>query len=343
MAIEGVGSHHLGCSPTRIILCRYAATNVQSVADPTPEQILQAKPFEDVPQPVNVKGPIGMVRGIYDAWKKDTFKRPHMATTTNFKQLGPIFKVQLANGDFAVHCMDTKDIEFVYHNDGKYPQRMHIEAWREYRRENNMPFGVLIDNGEAWLRQRNALSKRILRPLEIGKFSGIMNEVAQEMAAKIKQIRLGKDHGEKADLVEGLEIELNKWAMESKKYVDAKTKQIEDKKQRGEETDDGSYLAYLLEKGQLTQEEIYGNMTELLAASVDTTASTSMWMFHLLSRNPEVQEKLHREVMKVIPEDVHPTREQLDSMPYLKAVVKETLRYNHMGLLKFLLLCISAH
>ena len=56
------------------------------------------------------------------------------------------------------------------------------------------------------------------------------------------------------------------------------------------------------------------------------TASTSMWMLHLLSRNPDVQAKLHEEVMRVIPEDVHPTREQIDSMPYLKAVVKETLR-----------------
>ena len=47
-------------------------------------------------------------------------------------------------------------------------------------------------------------------------------------------------------------------------------------------------------------------------------------MLYLLSRNPEVQDKLRQEVMRVIPDDVHPTKEQIDSMPYLKAVVKET-------------------
>ena len=60
--------------------------------------------------------------------------------------------------------------------------------------------------------------------------------------------------------------------MLAKKYVDEKTNQIEDRKRRGDEADDGSYLAYLVEENKLSREEIYGNMTELLAASVDTVS-----------------------------------------------------------------------
>ena len=44
-----------------------------------------------------------------------------------------------------MYCSDPKDVEFIYHNDGKYPARMHIEAWREYRREKGLPMGVLIE------------------------------------------------------------------------------------------------------------------------------------------------------------------------------------------------------
>ena len=46
-----------------------------------------------------------------------------------------------------------------------------------------------------------------------------MNEVAQELTAKLKQIRLGQEHGSKVDIVDGLEIELNKWAMECKYLI----------------------------------------------------------------------------------------------------------------------------
>ncbi len=72
----------------------------------------------------------------------------------------------------------------------------------------------MISQGESWMRQRNALSKRILRPAEIAKFVGKMNEVSQEFAAKIKQIRKGPGEVNDADVVEALPTELNKWAME---------------------------------------------------------------------------------------------------------------------------------
>lgn len=383
---------------SRRYACSYSQQQL-SVASPSPDQLAKAKSFDDVPQPVNLKGVVGFIANIYDAWRKDTFKRAHLAITQTFKEIGPIYKMRLGNGGWAVYCSDPKDVEFVYHNDGKYPARMHIEAWREYRRDKGMPMGVLIDNGEAWAKQRNVLSKRIMRPLELAKFTGTMNEVSQELIGKLRQIRHGEggggvDDDSNALIVEELEDELSKWAMESsckfffdrklnllakelksenkaffqaitdltansiylmafplklhkrfnsgplrktnaawdkmfelsKKYVEEKTQHVNDRIQRGENADDGSYLAHLIAEGKLSNEQIYSNMTELLAASIDTTASTSTWMLHLLSRHPDIQAKLYEEVMRVIPEDIHPTRQQIDDMPYVKAMVKETLR-----------------
>ena len=56
------------------------------------------------------------------------------------------------------------------------------------------------------------------------------------------------------------------------------------------------------------------------------TAYTSTWAIHYLSKYPAIQERLLEEVERVIPANTTPEREQLDQMPYLKAVVKETQR-----------------
>ncbi|XP_072015330.1 cytochrome P450 27C1-like [Amphiura filiformis] len=112
----------------------------------------------------------------------------------------------------------------------------------------------------------------------------------------------------------------------SKIYVTEKLRELSQRAVRGEAVNDGSFIAFLMIQDKLSPEEIYSNMTELLTASVDTTSTTTLWCLHLLSKNPHVQEKLHEEVMRVLPEDVNPTRDQINNMPYLKAVIKETLR-----------------
>ena len=58
----------------------------------------------------------------------------------------------------------------------------------------------------------------------------------------------------------------------AKKYVEEKTQHVNDRIQRGEDADDGSYLAHLIAEGKLSNEQIYSNMTELLAASIDTVS-----------------------------------------------------------------------
>lgn len=80
----------------------------------------------------------------------------------------------------------------------------------------------------------------------------------------------------------------------------------------------------------------------LLFAGQDTSAATLSWILHLLSLHPDVQEKLAEEVQSVLAEaaknDTKPhmsddedassvvTKKILSKMPYLDAVIKESMR-----------------
>ncbi len=55
-----------------------------------------------------------------------------------------------------------------------------------------------------------------------------------------------------------------------------------------------------------------------------------LWVLYLLSRDPEAQEALYQDVTRVLKSDRIPTAQEVNSMPYLKAVIKETLRLRIM-------------
>jgi cytochrome P450 family 12 len=57
------------------------------------------------------------------------------------------------------------------------------------------------------------------------------------------------------------------------------------------------------------------------------TASAAIGILYLLAKNPEKQQKLREEIMKVLPtNDSSFTAENMRNMPYLRAVIKEGLR-----------------
>ena len=56
------------------------------------------------------------------------------------------------------------------------------------------------------------------------------------------------------------------------------------------------------------------------------TSNVVQMILYELSRNPDVQQTLHDEVTGVVPQGELPSAAHLQNMPYLKAVVKETLR-----------------
>uniref|UniRef100_A0A8C0YRH7 Cytochrome P450 family 27 subfamily A member 2 n=3 Tax=Cyprinus carpio TaxID=7962 RepID=A0A8C0YRH7_CYPCA len=111
----------------------------------------------------------------------------------------------------------------------------------------------------------------------------------------------------------------------ARRLIDKKVKEIHDQIERGEEVE-GMYLTYLLSSNKLSLGEMYISLTELLLGGVDTTSNTLSWTLYHLARDAEVQNRLYNEIASVCPNKELPTAEHLTRMPYLKAVIKETLR-----------------
>ncbi|CAA0812522.1 Cytochrome P450 71A25 [Striga hermonthica] len=65
---------------------------------------------------------------------------------------------------------------------------------------------------------------------------------------------------------------------------------------------------------------------DVLAAGTETSASTLTWMMTELIRHPNVMKKLQDEVRGVTDGKTAITEDDIQRMPYLKAVIKETLR-----------------
>lgn len=107
--------------------------------------------------------------------------------------------------------------------------------------------------------------------------------------------------------------------------VQKKIEQIQEKVHLQEDVE-GAYLTHLLLSEQMTVTEILGSITELLLAGVDTTSNTISWSLYLLAKEPEIQEQLYQEVISVCPGDKVPNSDDIARMPYLKAVIRETLR-----------------
>ncbi|KAJ8351652.1 hypothetical protein SKAU_G00231280 [Synaphobranchus kaupii] len=111
----------------------------------------------------------------------------------------------------------------------------------------------------------------------------------------------------------------------ARNLIDKKMETIQHRLAQGQEVE-GEYLTYLIANRKLSSKDVYGSVAELLLAGVDTTSNTLMWALYLLSQYPEVQDKLYREVSSCVLGDRLITVQDISQMPFLKVVIKETLR-----------------
>ncbi|KAK6544746.1 hypothetical protein TWF694_001432 [Orbilia ellipsospora] len=79
-----------------------------------------------------------------------------------------------------------------------------------------------------------------------------------------------------------------------------------------------------------TKDELAGEALLTVAAGMDTTGHTLTVATYNLVKYPEIQEKLLKELMTVMPHPKSEIKEEiLDRLPFLQACLKESLRFSH--------------
>ncbi|KAF7369299.1 Cytochrome P450 [Mycena venus] len=99
---------------------------------------------------------------------------------------------------------------------------------------------------------------------------------------------------------------------------------------KGGQSDKHDIMAVLLKANQnssksecMSDKELLGQMATLVFAATDTTSGAIARLLHLLSQHPEVQARLFEEMTS---DERELNYETLASLPYLDAVIRETLR-----------------
>lgn len=88
-------------------------------------------------------------------------------------------------------------------------------------------------------------------------------------------------------------------------------------------------LSTAIKSGQLSEECLIDQAMTFLAAGHETTESSIIWSIHILAMYPQIQEELRDEILQTVPaRDLSKTltSEDLNHLPFLKAVCNETLR-----------------
>lgn len=78
-----------------------------------------------------------------------------------------------------------------------------------------------------------------------------------------------------------------------------------------------------------TDREIAQTVFTFLFASQDATSSAATWLFQIMAQRPDILDRVRDENLKIRNGDIHApvNQDQLDSMKYTRAVVRELLRY----------------
>ncbi|XP_023184951.1 sterol 26-hydroxylase, mitochondrial-like isoform X1 [Xiphophorus maculatus] len=317
--------------------------------------------------------------------------RGHLLQCLQKRRYGPIWRSRF--GPFQlVNVASPRLIAQVIQQEGRYPVRVELPHWKEYRDLRGQAYGLHVDSGPEWHRIRSVLNPKMLRPREVSAFAPVVQTVVDDLLARLELLRRRSPDGA---TVPDLAAELYKFGFEgisavlfetrlgclqeeipadtlrfiaavndmltlsdqvvllprwsrgllpfwgrfvqawddlygvglcsaAQKLVDRRMAELA--AQPGGGGGEGMFLTYLLSSDRLSRGEVYISVTELMLGGVDTTSNTLSWALYHLARDRPAQNRLQAEVDAVCPDRQPPGAPHLARMPYLRAVVKETLR-----------------
>ncbi|ELU00675.1 hypothetical protein CAPTEDRAFT_125634 [Capitella teleta] len=138
-----------------------------------------------------------------------TFHDRDATSSKMYKKYGKIVRQEITPGIVWYHLFDPDDIETVFRNESKAPQRMLLEGVVEYCKQRNRSPGINV-NGEKWKRLRSNSQKPMLRPRNVSAYIPLQDRIGADFIKRLRSIR-DPETNEIPDLLN----EFYKWAVES--------------------------------------------------------------------------------------------------------------------------------
>uniref|UniRef100_A0A8C5KW91 Cytochrome P450, family 27, subfamily a, polypeptide 1 n=1 Tax=Jaculus jaculus TaxID=51337 RepID=A0A8C5KW91_JACJA len=258
---------------------------------------------------------LGQLRFLFQMFVQGYALQLHELQVLNKAKYGPMW-ISLAGPQSFVYLASAPLIEQAMRQEDKYPVRDSMELWKEHRDHQAICY-ILFE------KRVGCLEPSI--PEDTATFIrsvGLMFQNSVYITFLPKWTR---------PLLPFWRRYLSGWDTIfsfGKKLIDQKVKEMEAQLQAAgpEGIQISGYLHFLLSNKLLSPHDAVATFPELLLAGVDTTSNTLTWALYHLSKNPEIQEALHKEVVGVAPPGQVPQHSDFAHMPLLKAVIKETLR-----------------
>jgi cytochrome P450 len=187
--------------------------------------------------------------------------------------------------------------------------------------------GTEIDATATMLRYTIGVTGRAIFGADVGERAAAIDAALHEVMATIAALApiVEMLPAAAARLVRRVPPASRRFARARAALVAATAPAIADRARRGDTTGDDVLALLLRANDRLDDTAIADELVTLLFAGHETTAMALAWMWHALAAAPAAEQALHEELDRVCAGRV-PTCDDLERLPYTRAVFLETLR-----------------
>ncbi|XP_019873428.1 cytochrome P450 302a1, mitochondrial [Aethina tumida] len=196
-----------------------------------------SKKFEDIPGPYSLPA-VGTLYQYLPAIGNYKFTTLHHNGFKKYKKYGEVVREEIVPGVNVVWLFNPRDIETMFRNEGKYPQRRSHLALEKYRLDRPNVYnsgGLLPTNGEEWSRIRTVLQKGLSSPQSVLNFLQKVDEIVLEWLSNLHEVC--NEHKDMLPelsrlyleiiVMAVLDIRLNSFSRRERKYYSRSSKLIQ--------------------------------------------------------------------------------------------------------------------